>query len=177
MSAQLAALAAAGIGRYTYVMGGIPAQGRVDCSSFANDIAGWKAGLAIPGYKAGTYKGQAHGPVVVQWATTSLCTTVPAAQAQPGDLVLWPGVGALGHMGFVAGGGEFISALDPAQGVQRIPIKDVHKPVGPVYRRINAAAGLTSSSGGGAAGCVPGLILAPFLIAHNLATGRRYDHA
>lgn len=171
MSAQLAALAASTIGRFTYVMGGIPAQGRVDCSSLGNEVVGHMAGLAIPGFRAGQYKGQSHGPVVLQWATTGLCTTIhdPA----PGDLAIWPGVGALGHMGFVAGGGEFISALDPAQGIQRIPIKDVRKPVPVMYRRVNAAAGLTSAPGAGS-GCVPAMILAPFLIAHSLVTGRRY---
>lgn len=170
MSAQLAALAAGYIGRLQYVSGGSPDQGRVDCSSFANMIIGWKAGLAIPGVPAGQYKGQSHGPVVVQWASTGLCTTV--SDPQPGDLCIWPGLLALGHMGFAAGNGEFISALDPAQGVQRIPIKDVHKPVPVMYRRVNAAAGLSSSSGAG--GCVTSMMLAPFLIAHSLATGRRY---
>jgi cell wall-associated NlpC family hydrolase len=169
-----AAVAAGYIGRLTYVMGGIPAQNRVDCSSFDNLVYGWRLGLAIPMYKAGKYKGQAHGPVVVQWATTGLAVTVHDPQID--DLVLWPGIGALGHMGIYAGNGQFISALGTGLGVRKIPVRDVHKPVPVMYRRMKAtSAGLLGDSGGGgSAGCVPGMMMAPMIIGHSLLTGRRY---
>src|SRR5438477_2773048 len=84
--------------------------GAWDCSGFVNHVLGQDLGLAIPGQAAGTYAGPPpHGPVVTdyaQWAGAQAVST-----PQPGDLVLWPGAGTNGHMGFVAGPDRMISAL------------------------------------------------------------------
>ena len=100
-----------------YVWAGAPGSGsgNWDCSSFANAVVGRDLRLAIPGYPAGTYQGQAHGPNTVLWLATTLCTTVghSGAQAQAGDLCVWQT-----HMGIAIGGGQMISAQDPANGTQ-----------------------------------------------------------
>ena len=100
-----------------YVWAGAPGSGagNWDCSSYANAVTGRDLRLAIPGYPAGTYQGQAHGPATIQWLATTLCTTVghSGAAAQAGDLCVWQT-----HMGIAIGGGQMISAQDPANGTQ-----------------------------------------------------------
>lgn len=83
-----------------------------DCSGFVNAVIGRDLGLAIPGYRAGTYDGSSHGPATVQWWSTGLCSTISQSQAQPGDLFVW-----WTHMGVYIGNGQIISALDTTSGV------------------------------------------------------------
>jgi cell wall-associated NlpC family hydrolase len=99
---------------HPYVWGGAPGpdgSGGWDCSSFMNYVIGVQLGMAIPGFPAGTYHGQEHGPNTVSWLTWSGCATVSEANVQPGDLVV-----GMTHMGMVTGPGEYMSAHDPADG-------------------------------------------------------------
>lgn len=94
-----------------YLWGGANPPHGTDCSGFVNAVVGRDLHLAIPGYPKGNYSG--HGPVTGQWFAWSGCTTVPLANAQPGDLVCW-----LTHMGIYVGGAKpMISALNLEDGV------------------------------------------------------------
>src|ERR1700734_2202521 len=90
-----------------YVFGGTPGASGVgpwDCSSFVNAVVGRDLAMAIPGYAAGDYHGQAHGPVVSEWASWDGATTLPTGQTpSAGDIVVYNGVGASGHMGIALG--------------------------------------------------------------------------
>lgn len=98
-----------------YVLGGSPANGigHWDCSSFTNWVAGHDLGMAIPGFKAGTYNGTTHGPTTVSWYTYGLHVGNDPMQAQAGDICVWPT-----HMGIAIGGGQMISALDTKDGTK-----------------------------------------------------------
>ena len=159
MAGNLAGIAAQYQGA-GYVFGGVPARGigNWDCSSFVNWCAGAVGKMAIPGFAAGAYTGQSHGPVVLDWATWTGATTIPGPPANS-DLCIWPGLGASGHMGIAVDGQHMISALNHSKGTLFSPIAGFG-PMGiPVmYRRING-----SASGGGISlptGCanlIPGL--------------------
>jgi hypothetical protein len=140
-------------GTLQYVFGGVPKTGKVDCSSFVNMVIGWKLGLPIPGYKAGTYKGATHGPVVMSYATwTGGSTRVKIPQ--PGDLVIWAGLGALGHIGIAVSETRMVSALNPASGVVETPIKGYGPAAAPLtYRTLkdSAGSGATAAGAGAAA--------------------------
>lgn len=163
MAGNLASDAAQYIGS-GYSFGGAPAHGRGkwDCSSFVNWCAGNDLGMAIPSFPAGSYHGQVHGPVVLDWASWSGCTTINVSEAASGDLVIWPGLGAGGHMGIVTGNNQMISALNSSKGTIQSAIKGFG-PVGipPVYRHINGSStsSLTSliSDPTGCASLIPGL--------------------
>lgn len=185
MPGGLAALAGASIGKYRYVSGGAPVTGTVDCSSLINQLIGVEMGLAIPGFKRGAYTGRTHGPVVIEYATTTLAVTVTHPSVD--DLVIWPGIGPLGHIGVVTGPDQMVSALNPARGVERTPIKGYGPTPVPIYRRYKAVGdgGLPwdgSTSGGpiittaapGLTGCVPAMVLMPALIPLALYR-RRHD--
>jgi cell wall-associated NlpC family hydrolase len=105
---------------FPYVWGGAPASGASDCSGFVNWVVGVKAGLAIPGYKAGTYNGSSHGPNTVIWLAwigTGL-TRVAQAQAQAGDLAIWQT-----HMGIITDNGvNMVSDLNPGLGTRATSI-------------------------------------------------------
>jgi cell wall-associated NlpC family hydrolase len=99
---------------HKYVWDGTPGangQGGWDCSSFVNYVVGARAGMAIPGFPAGAYAGQSHGPNTIAWMSWSGCTTVSAANALPGDIVVGPT-----HMGIYTGAGHYFSAHDPKDG-------------------------------------------------------------
>lgn len=119
---EIAGVAKSKIGRLPYVPGGIPAQGRVDCSSFVNMVIGWILGLAIPGFRPGAYRGQSHGPVVMSWATW-LGGTRKVAAPGIGDLCIWPGIGMLAHIGICTGPGRMVSALNQSEGIKETPIE------------------------------------------------------
>jgi cell wall-associated NlpC family hydrolase len=148
-----------------YVFGGAPEHGRGqwDCSSFVNWCAGNDLGMAIPGFAAGSYHGQVHGPVVLDWASWTGCTTIPGSAAAAGDIVVWPGIGPTGHMGIVTGPNQMISALNPSKGTQKTAIKGFGIPGIPaVYRHINGASttALTSAISDPLSGCaslIPGI--------------------
>ena len=98
-----------------YVWGGAPGSGsgHWDCSSFANAVIGRDLHMTIPGYSAGSYHGQAHGPTTLQWLVFGTRVPGGASAAQAGDLCVWQT-----HMGIALGGGRMISALNPRLGTQ-----------------------------------------------------------
>lgn len=106
-----------------YVFAGAPAKGRGnwDCSSFVNWVIGHDLGLAIPGYRAGSYSGDAHGPPAIVWYAWTGATTVghDGDLALPGDLCCWQT-----HIGIAIGGGQMISARsaddNPPTGINTI---------------------------------------------------------
>lgn len=185
MATDLAALALGAIGRFQYGFGGAPSTGKVDCSSLISALLGIQAGLAIPGFKRGAYKGTTHGPVVLEYASTTLAQTVRAPGSRS-DLVIWPGAGPLGHIGVVIGNNEMVSALNPSTGVARTPIAGYGPPGVPhIFRRYTAAGdgglpwdGSTSTAvttaATGMTGCATTMLLAPVLIP--LALYRRHRH-
>lgn len=123
-----------------------------DCSGFAAHVLGQDLGLTLPGGVRG-FRGPVpgnHGPVVldyVNWAGAA-----PVSSPARGDLVLWPGAGPNGHMGFVLGPNQMISALDPADGTKVTPIQGFGPPgITPVYRRIVGSAAGTPGGGGASA--------------------------
>lgn len=126
-----------------------------DCSSFVNHVLGQDLGLTLPGGLRG-YKGPPpHGPVVLSYAGWGSAVSSPAR----GDLAIWAGAGANGHMGIVLGPDQMISALNPAQGTAVTQITGAGPPgVRVTFRRVSGAtagspAGMAAGAGGpGAAG-------------------------
>jgi cell wall-associated NlpC family hydrolase len=112
---NLASLALSYVGMPYVWGGGNPPKG-ADCSGMVNGACR-QLHLAIPGSRTGQYSG--HGPVTGQWFVTTICTTVPNSEAQPGDLVCW-----LTHMGIFVGNGELVSALNPRLGTLKTTISE-----------------------------------------------------
>lgn len=83
-----------------YVHGGSSPAG-FDCSGFTSFVYA-QVGIYLPR----TSSGQRSAGYVV-----------PASQAQPGDLMWWPG-----HVGIYTGGGMHIAARTPASGVKEGPV-------------------------------------------------------
>lgn len=114
-----------------------------DCSGAVNHWLS-EAGLAIPGYTAGGFKGPPpHGPVVLQYVTWKGASTLPGGQSPgPGDLCVWPGALAGGHIGIALGANTMISALDSQSGTVVTPIHG-YGPAGVnvMFRRVNAVEG------------------------------------
>jgi len=111
------AVSGSGATRYQghcYLYGGAPGltgAGCWDCSSFVNWYIGHDLGRPIPG--VAHYDGSSHGPATGSWLIWSGAVTIPASQAQDGDIVVWPT-----HMGIYLGGGQMISALNPSLGTR-----------------------------------------------------------
>lgn len=147
-----------------YQFGGSPASGigHWDCSSFVNWVVGNDCRMGIPGYPAGAYHGQTHGPVVVDWTAWSGASKISGAPS-PGDIAIWPGIGALGHMGIVTGPNQMISALNSRLGTKVTPISG-YGPLGVavIYKSLT---GNNSTGGQNNQGCPAtiGLILRAFL--------------
>lgn len=98
-------------GKLTYVFGGPPPPGTVDCSSFASKVL-HQAGYSSPGGQP--YSASSHGPTTISYLSWNGAFTVghSPSDAQENDLCVWQT-----HMGICIGGGQMVSARDPAEGV------------------------------------------------------------
>jgi hypothetical protein len=123
-----------------------------DCSGFANHVLGQDLGFTLPGGLRGYRGPPPHGPVVDDYQGWGQAVSSPAR----GDLVLFLGLGPNGHMGFVLGPDQMVSALDPALGTTVTPIRGYGPPGAPiVYRRATGAAP-GAPAGGGPGASAPG---------------------
>ena len=142
--AAIAADAMRYVGR-GYVFGGnASAPGDWDCSSFVSYVLGHDLNMPLPGGRWGQpgFPPSSHGPVVETYASWSGAVPISVGQAGAGDLVLFVGIGAGGHMGIVLGPNKMISALNSQQGTLVSPILG-YGPVGvpPVYRHLTGVPG------------------------------------
>lgn len=103
---------------HAYRYGGAPGKDGSqpwDCSSFVNWVVSHDLNLAWPG--SGRYDGTSHGPPTGVWAAWILGRGMSVkgglAAAQANDIVVWTG-----HMGIAIGGGQMVSALNPAEGTK-----------------------------------------------------------
>lgn len=118
------ALAYAGAG---YVFGGrADRPGDWDCSSFVSYVLGHDLGMILPGggrYGDAAYPPHYHGPVVTSYAGWKGAAPLPAGMPPAaGDLCIWNGIGANGHIGIAVDAGTMISALNHAAGTVHTPI-------------------------------------------------------
>jgi cell wall-associated NlpC family hydrolase len=125
------------VGRFQYVLGGAPATGSGDCSSFVNLVIGRDAGLPIPGFKAGTYDGTTHGPNSFEWATWSGVAHIKRADTAAGDLLIWSG--GIGHIGIAISNSQMVSALDPADGTKVTGIDGTATGFSGTFRLVSAS--------------------------------------
>lgn len=111
ISGSPAQIAQSYVGKLTYVFGGPPPAGTVDCSSFASKVLN-QAGISNPG--GSPFNPDTHGPDTISYLAWSGAWTVShsAADAQVNDLCVWQT-----HMGICIGNGQMVSARDPAEGV------------------------------------------------------------
>lgn len=110
---------------FAYKWGAAPITGATDCSGWANMIVGWINRRAIPGFAAGTYNGQTHGPNTIAWLAWNGCYRIPLAQARPGDLAVWQT-----HMGIIVDNGQhMVSDLNPSLGTQETTIQGASPPL------------------------------------------------
>lgn len=136
-------------GKVPYVFGRANPHGW-DCSGMVNYVLGHDLKMTLPG-GVKNFTGSWHGPVVVQYATWGGAAKV-SGPPQPGDLCIWPGVGAGGHIGIATGPETMISALNPQYGTAETPIQG-YGPAGVpvVFHRV--------SGSGTASGCVVPLVM------------------
>lgn len=153
-----AALKYAGSG---YAYGGrADHPGDWDCSSFVSYVLGHDLGMTLPGGKRFGDPGvppNAHGPVVLDYASWAGATTLPAGSSPAaGDLCVWPGAGPVGHIGIAVDSAHMVSALDHTDGTLHSPIAGFG-PAGArlVYRRVNGAG--QAAGGAGPSGPLGGL--------------------
>lgn len=166
---QIVAAALRYKGKVPYRTGGGNPRGW-DCSGMVNYVLGHDLGLVLPG-GFHNFSGATHGPVVVQYMTWGGAVTVAAPSA--GDLAIWPGVGALGHIGIVVDARTLISALNPQLGTQLTsPITAAHSGK-PTYRRVlGAGGGDITTAKNTLQGCLPGMLALPILAVRGMVTKR-----
>ena len=151
----LAAVAMNYIG-HPYFLGGAPGingDKPWDCSSAVSWWAGHDMGMRLPGQAKAGYDGSSHGPGSWQYITWAGATTIQGPPAAD-DLVIWPGMGAMGHIGVAIDAANMISALNPVNGTKVTPIAST-KPGIHIYRRLN---GQAINANPGCA--IPGLMIA-----------------
>ena len=184
---QIAADAERYIGLGYVYAGDASSPGVWDCSSFVSYVLGHDLGLELPGngrFGEPGYPPTSHGPVVVDYANWNGAQTINFGQERPGDLAVFEGVGASGHIGIVVGSNLMVSALDTAQGTCKTPIVGYGPSGAPLfYRRIlgvPAGPGIPGRPGGGGGVTAPmilafvviaGMIGAAFIGAALLGTG------
>lgn len=110
---------------FAYQWAAAPITGATDCSGWVNMIVGWINRRAIPGFAAGTYNGQTHGPNTIAWLAWNGCYRIPLSQARPGDLAIWQT-----HMGIIVDNGiHMVSDLNPSLGTQETTIQGGSPPL------------------------------------------------
>jgi cell wall-associated NlpC family hydrolase len=144
-----------------YVFGGSNPTDGWDCSSFVNWVLGHDFNMKLPGTMTPGFAGTSHGPAVLQYATWTKAHAVLKPEA--GDLCIWPGAGANGHIGIATSPSHMVSALNPALGTATSPIHGAG-PAGVVvvFKRIGAAGSSPLS------GCLPGVGLIARLMHYGL---------
>jgi cell wall-associated NlpC family hydrolase len=126
---------------HCYLYGGAPGpDGKScwDCSSFVNWVLGHDLHLDIPGYKAGTYDGSAHGPTTFSYLVWGGAQHIPRSQVGAGTILVWNAPG-IAHMGIAISNSQLISAEDPANGTRVDDIDGFFGPVTPFCLRVTAA--------------------------------------
>jgi hypothetical protein len=157
------ALAYAGAG---YVFGGAADRpGNWDCSSFVSYVLGHDLGMLLPGgghYGDAAYPPHYHGPVVTSYAGWGGAAPLPAGQPPAaGDLCIWNGIGANGHIGFAVDASTMISALNHVSGTVHTPIAG-YGPAGvPVqFRRLADVGQVPGSPAAGGTGTASDVLFA-----------------
>jgi cell wall-associated NlpC family hydrolase len=152
-------------GRYRWGGGGpFPTPGG-DCSGFVSWVLGHDLGMTLPGGLKG-FNGRSHGPVVLQYAAWSGAVKVKGTP-QAGDLCIWAGPSAAGHIGIAISGTQMISALDQQQGVAISRIQGGGPPSPFMVRRVKGSAAggslslMAQQQQAAAGGCLPLLVLLP----------------
>ncbi len=138
---------------HAYALGGAPGtnfQNPWDCSSAVSKWLGHDFGLRLPGSSKPGYDGSSHGPGSWQYISWSGAKTVSTPSA--GCLVIWPGMGAAGHIGIAVSGSQMVSALNPALGTRVTDILAT-KPGLHIYRQI------TDAGNSSLTGCIPGMLI------------------
>jgi len=110
-------------GKVPYVYGGSTPKGW-DCSGMPFYVLPHDLGIEPP------------GRVVMSYVTSSRLVTVK--NPLPGDFVLWPGLGPVGHMGIYLGPNKMLSALSPHYGTAETPIKGFGPTPVFIYRRFKS---------------------------------------
>jgi NlpC/P60 family len=141
---------------HAYALGGAPGTDFSqpwDCSSAVNKWLGHDFGMRLPGQSKAGYDGTSHGPGSWQYITWSGAKTV-GGPPQAGDLLIWPGMGVMGHIGIAISSTDMVSALNPRLGTARTPIVST-KPGIHIIRRVDGSA-INANPG-----CpIPGLMIA-----------------
>jgi cell wall-associated NlpC family hydrolase len=80
-----------------------------DCSGFVNWVLCHDLGMAIPGFRGGTFTGRAHGPTTAIWAIWPGVQRIGRADLAAGDLAIWPAQ----HMAIALSNDRMVGAPGP----------------------------------------------------------------